>query len=237
MGYIYCILNKSSGKKYIGSTINVKSRKKQHFTDLRCSRHYNEYLQKSFSLHGEDDFEFFVIEQIENVHLSDREKYWIKTERTDERSYGFNLTDEPYAPMRGKTHNEDTKMLMKFKSRKGSNHPNSKYNEIQVREVFALFKNGYHQGQIEKITGIDRTNISLMLSGKAWKHLKIEPVSCTRINNKSGCVGVYYQKSTHKWKAEMIKNKKYYNLGSYDSYEEAVNARKKAEGGVLSDLK
>lgn len=48
-----------------------------------------------------------------------------------------------------------------------------------------------------------------------------------RKDNNSGRTGI--TKSGRKWKARGIYNKKYYNLGSYELYSDAVDARKKWE--------
>ncbi|MFK4997827.1 GIY-YIG nuclease family protein [Bacillus sp. N9] len=43
---IYRIINVTTGKSYIGQTINPVKRKRQHFSNLKCGRHENDYLQK-----------------------------------------------------------------------------------------------------------------------------------------------------------------------------------------------
>lgn len=47
-------------------------------------------------------------------------------------------------------------------------------------------------------------------------------------NNKSGYKGVFFEKFTQRWKAALTKNGKSYNLGRYDTPEEAHEAYKKA---------
>ena len=234
MGQIYAIKNVESDKRYIGSTINPKIRKKQHFSDLRCNRHYNTYLQKSFNKYGENKFEWNVLEEVEDSELADKEMFWINYWSSCDKKYGYNQTNQPYAPMRGKKHKPETIAKYSNGSRAGELHVNAKINESIVREIFDLYQNGNSQIEIGSIFDIDSTSVSLILHGKSWKHmnLKIE----NRSNNSSGCVGVYFHKSG-KWIAEIIKNKKYYRIGSFDNYEDAVSARKKAEGGVLSDTK
>ena len=48
-------------------------------------------------------------------------------------------------------------------------------------------------------------------------------------NNKSGVTGVYFRKDTKKWTAEIKVNYRKICLGCYETKEEAINARKKAE--------
>jgi len=60
-GGIYYIVNNYNGKIYIGSSINMKRRKKEHLNSLRNGSHYNTHLQASYNKYGEDVFEFRVI--------------------------------------------------------------------------------------------------------------------------------------------------------------------------------
>jgi hypothetical protein len=48
-------------------------------------------------------------------------------------------------------------------------------------------------------------------------------------NNTSGITGVMWKKREQKWYAKIIKDNKEICLGYYDDFNEAVNARKKAE--------
>lgn len=59
--YIYEIISKLSGIKYIGSTVNFKARFDNHKRDLRKNDHHNQYLQNSWNKYGEENFEFKVV--------------------------------------------------------------------------------------------------------------------------------------------------------------------------------
>lgn len=60
MYYIYKIENLANHKIYIGLTNNVARRRARHFTDLRCKRHDNSFLQKEFNIYGQENFSFTV---------------------------------------------------------------------------------------------------------------------------------------------------------------------------------
>lgn len=60
MYYIYKIQNQVNHKKYIGLTNNIARRRARHFTDLRCHRHDNSFMQKEFDIYGEKNFTFSV---------------------------------------------------------------------------------------------------------------------------------------------------------------------------------
>jgi group I intron endonuclease len=80
---IYEIVHISSGKKYIGSSINVKSRLAGHRRDLKRQAHTNFRLQRAWNKHGAEAFEFRVIEFFEGpIHaMVTREQFHI--DKTD----------------------------------------------------------------------------------------------------------------------------------------------------------
>lgn len=88
---IYMILNKINDKKYIGSSNNVQSRITQHNWLLRTNKHSNTYLQNSFNLFGEENFDFKLIEICNLNDLVIRENYYIHKYNTMYDKHGFNL--------------------------------------------------------------------------------------------------------------------------------------------------
>ncbi len=62
MEYIYIIENSNTGKFYIGRTNDPAQRKRAHFSELRRGAHGNPRLQYSFNKHGEQAFEFKVVD-------------------------------------------------------------------------------------------------------------------------------------------------------------------------------
>lgn len=76
---IYIIRNKLNGKSYIGQAISIGDRWYTHKSHLNIGRHHNRHLQSSWAKHGEQAFEFRVLEYVKiNAQLlTDREQYWI----------------------------------------------------------------------------------------------------------------------------------------------------------------
>lgn len=232
-GGVYAIKNKKNGKVYVGSTQDLRIRKNQHFSDLRCGRHPNTYLQRSFSKHGESAFEWIVLEEVESIDvLAECELSWINKLDATNSSIGFNIALDTVSPMRGREHPSAGKKRPQVS---GQSHHNSKLTEHDVREIFRLHENGMNQGEIAEKFGIKRGNVSMILTGKAWSHLGIKPIA-GRANNKSGCVGVYQSSCGGKWVSEIIVKGKHIPLGRFGDKESAINARKKAEED-LSDTK
>lgn len=62
---------------YIGSSINIKKRWKQHEATLNCQKHHNHRLQLSWDAYGSDSFTFSVLEITTMQKLLCKEQYWI----------------------------------------------------------------------------------------------------------------------------------------------------------------
>jgi group I intron endonuclease len=75
---VYIIRNTTNQKCYVGSTVNLRSRKFDHFTSLQKGYHKNPRLQNSFNAHGAEAFEFCVVELIDDkTMLIEREQHYI----------------------------------------------------------------------------------------------------------------------------------------------------------------
>jgi group I intron endonuclease len=58
---IYAILHIASGRRYVGSTLNVKSRWAQHKSALRANRHHCEMLQEAWNQFGDEAFTLVIL--------------------------------------------------------------------------------------------------------------------------------------------------------------------------------
>lgn len=72
---VYIILCIQSWKYYVGSSIWIEKRWREHKSDLNLKVHGNIHLQRAWDKYGKDSFMFFVLEE---VPLTTREKkdYW-----------------------------------------------------------------------------------------------------------------------------------------------------------------
>ena len=61
------------------------------------------------------------------------------------------------------------------------------------------------------------------------EHYQNMIASKTYSNNTSGRKGVYWDKSRNKWFVTITANKKTYNVGRFDNFEDAVKAREETE--------
>jgi len=88
---IYCILNIVSGKVYIGSASSLKARLCCHRSMLRRGRHDNGHLQRAWSLHGEQNFQFFLVQACAVSDLTRFEARWMQMTAACCPDYGYNL--------------------------------------------------------------------------------------------------------------------------------------------------
>lgn len=74
---IYCIKNLLNGKLYVGSSVDLNKRKREHFYYLRHGSHHSTYLQRSYNKYGKSNFEFFILEYCEKDNLLKREQHYL----------------------------------------------------------------------------------------------------------------------------------------------------------------
>lgn len=136
---IYAIRH-TSGKQYIGSTARWSTRQREHRGRLRAGRHCNPHLQAAWNKHGEDQFEFVVLEVISSTEqLIPREQHWI--DHTRACAEGYNLLAQagsrrgtPHTPehcakisaaKRGRPHTDETKALIREARARQTMDPNA----------------------------------------------------------------------------------------------------------------
>jgi group I intron endonuclease len=74
---IYKIINKVTGKVYIGSAVDIDTRWYNHKRLLSNNKNKLPKLQNSVNKHGIDNFIFEIVEECTKGILIEREQYWI----------------------------------------------------------------------------------------------------------------------------------------------------------------
>jgi len=110
---IYCITQRTSGKVYVGQSIDVHKRISRHKNPKRKNHHA---IGLAILKYGVEEFDFEVIETCRRDDLNIREVYWINTLGTMS-PYGYNLNGGGGAAT---SVSEETraKMVESWKSRK-----------------------------------------------------------------------------------------------------------------------
>lgn len=107
---IYKILNLVNSKFYIGSAIDFKIRFYKHKYELLKKSHRNSHLLRAWDKYGETNFEFIIIEYIENAtkeKLLEREQFYLDTLKPE-----YNLNPTAGSAL-GTKHSEKTKSQMR----------------------------------------------------------------------------------------------------------------------------
>lgn len=144
---IYVIQQKSSGKKYIGSTRNsFAARWRSHLHELKKNKHHCIHLQNSWNKYGEDDFEFFIVR-----HVLDHEEILIEEQRwIDMLNPEFNISKT----VRGNTRVVTQETIDKIKASKAKNKIDRKWLNkdgeeylINVAELNTYIDKGWKLGR------------------------------------------------------------------------------------------
>lgn len=88
---IYCIENLINRKKYIGQSIDVWYRLADHRYRLKGGAHKNLHLQSSWDTYGEDNFDFYLLEECDVTLLDEMEIYYIAKFQTQNDEFGYNI--------------------------------------------------------------------------------------------------------------------------------------------------
>lgn len=105
MHSIYVIHNIQNDKVYVGQSKDPKSRLAHHKRSLRRGDHYNPHLQRSWDVHLEAAFEFYILESgISSDDIDGLEIFYISWYRSLELSY--NISDGGDVK---RQHSEETK--------------------------------------------------------------------------------------------------------------------------------
>lgn len=74
---IYKIENLVDGRIYIGSSIDISLRWRQHIRELNRNKHENRYLQRAWNKFGAENFRFTKIELCDSEQLIIHEQYYM----------------------------------------------------------------------------------------------------------------------------------------------------------------
>ena len=141
---IYCIRNKVNNKEYIGSSVNVFNRLKNHSWALRYNKHKNKILQLSFNKYNIDNFEVFLIEKTNSETLIEREQFFVDTckpiynihKECVASCLGIKKSKEHCLKIKNRMqnfkHSEETKQLLSYKAKLRGVVPPKNFKKIVV---------------------------------------------------------------------------------------------------------
>ncbi len=149
---IYTITNLINNKIYVGSSISISSRLKNHLNCLKSNIHRNKHLQRAFIKYGEENFRFELLEECGKDYCLSSEQYWMNMLNSYNMKYGYNILPNS-SNSSGYKHDDKTReYLSKIKL---GNNP-SLSTKLKISEA--------HKGI--KFTENRKRNISKALLGK-----------------------------------------------------------------------
>ncbi len=92
---IYLIKNTLNNKVYVGRSVQIELRTKQHISLLVQNQHANKHLQNSWNKYGEEAFTFEILDTdiSEDSELSQLEQLYIDQYQSNNPERGYNKAD------------------------------------------------------------------------------------------------------------------------------------------------
>ena len=160
---VYCILNTTNEKRYVGSSVHVKQRFAEHKRDLKKGKHCNIVLQRAWKKYGEDSFCFVVLEEnVPVANLLEREAYYITLYSSYSYENGYNIG----IPEKIINRNIGDNFYMSFFNSK------KRYSRQQIENVIVLLSTTNDTTtEISKKTGVNKRTIQTIYSRESYSFL------------------------------------------------------------------
>lgn len=171
-GGIYAIRHVASGKLYVGSSVDVHKRRREHRSALKRGDHANARLQNAWNKYGPGAFVFEILEIVDDLRdLIPREQAAIDHFDSSSRTKGYNIGHVADAPMLGR------KMSPEAIAKSASGHRGLKMSPEAIAKVAATKRGRKHTPETlakmsesqrgRKHTPEARARISAARKGKA----------------------------------------------------------------------
>lgn len=165
----------TNSHRYVGSSVDIYSRYKQHLNSLKKGNHYNEFLQRVYNLYKEE-MTFTVIEFCENY--LEREAHYISYYECD-----INVERDPVSRKKSEITKEKLRMANTNKRLGVENHASIKVyqytleghyvNEYDTIRKAALAVNGNATSIGDAARGDNKS-----AGGYQWKKEKLDKIPC-----------------------------------------------------------
>lgn len=160
---IYLIKCTQEDKVYIGSSVDIQKRWGEHRTKLNKERHHNKELQIAWDAYGDESFVFDVLEETEELILS--EQKYLDTYK----EFLYNSSHSAHNPQRNPEIVEKIRETM-FK-KYGTRSKGGKFTESDVLKIIDRLNNGESAITIAESLGVHYSSIYYIKNGKNWSQL------------------------------------------------------------------
>lgn len=214
MGIVYKVLNKTNGKVYIGQTVQKLLRRwNSHIS--RMNNGSQTYIHNAMRKYGVDNFEITeVFSHPAKLWLDRAEKFWIELFKSNQKEFGYNLTDGGEGTT-GWVPSEEWRA-------KRSKYMTGRKPTDETKEKLSLALTGrkFTKESIEKRSASRRGK---KLSPESVENIRQAVILRNKQNNPDR--GLKFDKRRNKWVARMFYDGKEIYLGQFDTKEEAKKAR------------
>jgi group I intron endonuclease len=237
---IYKISCSANSKFYIGSSINIATRFKQHKSKLEKNCHVNRHLQSAWNKYGESSFTFEILEVIQENSVEivrNLEQKMLDSYLAEDWSKLFNIaitvdmtitSDETKAGIVERWANPEykDKLVKKFRKTGAGVYKtkNNKY-EAKIKHDGKNIHLGTYKTEAEALSVRLKAEKYYWENGGKYEAPNKKAPSVCRVSGS----GVRLIKKDNKYVATISVNGKAKHLGSFNTEKEAVDARLKAE--------
>ena len=132
---VYEIVNTLNGKRYIGSSVNIRSRFQHHRAELRSGKHHNRHLQNAWDKYGEENFTFEVLFYCERSHTLVYEQQFL-----DNLQPEYNVAISASAPMLGLSVSDEVRAKISASMKGNTNCLGNKHTAEHIANFSASTK-------------------------------------------------------------------------------------------------
>lgn len=160
---IYKITNIKNNKVYIGQSVNIEKRWREHIYAFRRGDHTNVYFQRAWNKYGEENFIFEIIEECLIENLNDKESFYILKFQATNPQYGYNRTFGGESPKMTPEYKEYISKLSHFN--------NSKLTKEQVIKIKMCLYLGMDRKEIMKRLNVNRWAITNIVTLNCFEYV------------------------------------------------------------------
>lgn len=186
---IYCIENLINSKKYIGKSYDIEKRWLNHKTKLSNKIHENNHLQKSWNKYGQENFNFYIIEECPKEKLIEKEIFYISY--FDTKVNGYNMTDGGDGAY-GYTHSIEAKQKISTSNKKRIISEKTKKKMSESLKRRKVWNKGVSVSKEAK------EKMSKAKIGKKYSEDTKRKMSISRIREKNHFFGKHHSEETKK---------------------------------------